>query len=128
MLLYVLLRDGSSFNNVTHQMQLYELSQSSFYVAEAAHLIELAAAVGRSDETAHLAERQESMKKLIVADMWDEEQQIFANKYPVDAPNGESKGKGGFTKKISPTSFYPVRNPNSLSVLFLEFAQMTICV
>jgi len=109
-------------------MQLYELSQSSFYVAEAAHLIELAAAVGRSDETAHLAERQESMKKLIVADMWDEEQQIFANKYPADAPNGESKGKGGFTKKISPTSFYPVRNPNSLSVLFLEFAQITICV
>jgi hypothetical protein len=102
-------------------MQLYELSQSSFYVAEAAHLIELAAAVGRSDETAHLAERQESMKKLIVADMWDEEQQIFANKYPVDAPNGESKGKGGFTKKISPTSFYPVRNPHSRSVLCLEF-------
>ena len=61
--------DGSAFNNVTHQMQLYELSQSSFYVAEAAHLIELAAAVGRSSETAHLAERQESMKKLIVADL-----------------------------------------------------------
>ena len=53
-------------------MQLYELSQSSFYVAEAAHIIELAAAVGRQSETAHLVERQESMKKLIVADMWDE--------------------------------------------------------
>ena len=37
-----------------------------------------------------------------------QEQQIFANKYPDDAPNGESGGKGGFTKKISPTSFYPM--------------------
>ena len=46
--------DGSAFNATSHQMQLYELSQSSFYVAEASHLIELAAAVGRSEETAHL--------------------------------------------------------------------------
>ena len=100
--------DGSAFNATTHQMQLYELSQSSFYVAEASHLIELAAAVGRSEETAHLEERLTSMKKLIIANMWDEDRQVFANRYPDDAPNGETKGKGGFSAKISPTSFYPM--------------------
>ena len=78
-------------------LELYELSQSSFYVAEASHLIELAAAVGRSEETAHLEERLTSMKKLIIANMWDEDRQVFANRYPDDAPNGETKGKGGFS-------------------------------
>ena len=89
-------------------MQLYELSQSSFYVAEAAHLIELAAAVGRSEETAHLVTRQQSMKKMIAETMWDNDAQVFANRYPDDAPNGETKGIGGFSQKISPTSFYPL--------------------
>eukprot|EP01052_Picozoa_sp_SAG31_P029938 SAG31_NODE_3024_length_4780_cov_2.631275_5_plen_151_part_00 len=48
------------------------------------------------------------MRKLISEDMWDDEQHVFANKYPADAPNGETKKKGGFSKKISPTSFYPM--------------------
>ena len=100
-------------------MQLYELSQSSFYVAEAAHLIELAAAVGRSAETTHLVERLESMKKLIVQNMWNEDAQIFANRYPDDAPNGETKGHGGFTQKISPTSFYPMM-ANASTVRFVS--------
>jgi hypothetical protein len=99
-------------------MQLYELSQSSFYVAEvrpttirifysipfdsrrielyyniwqtlapvflsqAAHLIELAAIIGKPELTAHLAAREVEMRALIIANMWDDGRQVFANKYP----------------------------------------------
>lgn len=44
--------DGVPFNTTSHQLQMYELSQSSFYVTEAETLIKLAAIVGRADETA----------------------------------------------------------------------------
>ena len=80
----------------------YELSQSSFYVAEAAHLIELAAAVGRPEATAHLVAREKAMRSLVASEMWDDSRQIFANKYPVGGKNS------GFGAKISPTSFYPL--------------------
>jgi neutral trehalase len=82
-------------------MQLYELSQSSFYVAEAGHLIELAAAVGRSDATTHLQTRADNMRKLIANNMWDNQNKVFTNKYPTG-------GDDAFYRKISPTSFYPL--------------------
>ena len=74
--------DGASFNSTSHQMQLYELSQSSFYVSEAAHLIELAGIIGKPELTAHLAARETQMRALIIANLWDEGRKVFANKYP----------------------------------------------
>ena len=91
--------DDTTFNTTTHQMQLYELSQSSFYVAEAEHLVKLAAIVNRSDETAHLVERATTMRGLIADNLWDAENSVFTNKKP---------GPEGFYRKISPTSFYPL--------------------
>ena len=91
--------DDTVFNTTTHQMQLYELSQSSFYVASAAHLVRLAAIVNRSDETAHLVERAITMRRLIADNLWDAENSVFTNKKP---------GPEGFYRKISPTSFYPL--------------------
>lgn len=91
--------DDCTFNNVTHQMQLYELSQSSFYVAEAEHLITLAKIIGRpASLTADLAARASAMRTLISEELWDEEGEIFTNKYP----------NGSFYRRISPTSFYPL--------------------
>ena len=79
-------------------MQLYELSQSSFYVAEAAHLVTLAAAVGRPEAAAHLVPRAAAMRTLIGTELWDEQGQVFTNKFP----------GGDFNRVISPTSFYPM--------------------
>ena len=90
--------DGMAFNTTSHQMQLYELSQSSFYVAEAEHLIQLAAIIGKPAKTAHLEERATTMRKLIADNLWDADKNVFANKIP----------HGAFSPKISPTSFYPM--------------------
>ena len=98
-------RDGAEFNATTHQMQLYELSQSSFYVAEAAHLIELAAIIGKPQLAAHLAARETAMRSLITDNLWDESRNVFANRYP---EGGKNKG---FGPKISPTSFCERRTP-----------------
>ena len=73
--------DATTFNTTTHQMQLYELSQSSFYVAEAEHLIQLAALVNRSDAVEGLAAKAATMRKLIAENLWDEENTVFTNKY-----------------------------------------------
>lgn len=93
--------DGKTmhFNSTSHQMQLYELSQSSFYVSEAKSLITLAAAIGQSAKTAHLEERAATMKGLISKHLWDDVGKVFTNKW-----NENNK----FNRRISPTSFYPL--------------------
>lgn len=58
-------------------MQLYELSQSSFYVAEAEHLIKLAAIIGKPEKTSHLEARAVSMRKLIADNLWDADKNVF---------------------------------------------------
>jgi hypothetical protein len=97
--------DDTQFNTTSHQMQLYELSSSSLFVSEAQHLIALAAAVGRPGDTAGLADRAAEMAALIKSTLWDEQQQIFTNRFP----------NGTFHRRISPTSFYPLMAANTTS-------------
>jgi hypothetical protein len=44
-------------------------------------LIELAAAVGRSDAVAGLASKAATMRKLIADNLWDDENTVFTNKW-----------------------------------------------
>jgi hypothetical protein len=92
--------DNVSFNNVSHQLQLYELQSSSLYVTEADALVELATAIGKDKdpEVLELAIRATAMRTLIQTEMWDEQESVFSNKFP----------NGTFYPRISPTSFYPL--------------------
>eukprot|EP00937_MAST-01D_sp_MAST-1D-sp2_P000362 g362.t1 len=90
--------DGTTFDTETHQMQLYELSASSLFVAEGDRLAALASAVGRAAAVAGVQARADAMRALVSEHMWDDAQQVFTNKFP----------NGSFYRRISPTSFYPL--------------------
>ena len=74
------------------KMALYELSQSSFYVAEANHLIELANAIGQPGITSHLAGRADDMRTLITTHLWDEEGQVGGDSVCVCVLEGQMGG------------------------------------
>ena len=91
--------DGAKFDNETHLMQLYDVGMSTLFVQEAYSLAELAEAIGRDEEVAAmLRTRGDETRDKIQSELWDEEQQVFANRFP----------NGTFSKRISPTSFYPL--------------------
>lgn len=90
--------DGASFDPTTHLLQVYDVGMSSLFVQEAYSLARLATVIGRHDHAKQLQERGDAMKQKIQSCLWDETQQVFANRYP----------NGTFSDRISPTSFYPL--------------------
>jgi hypothetical protein len=87
--------DGDFMNG--SKMQLYDVGMTSLFTMEAEALAELADAIGRP-EGAALRKRADSMRSLLMSELWDAESGIFANKRP----------NGSFYRHISPTSFYPL--------------------
>lgn len=90
--------DGEFFDNVsTHLMQLYDVGMTSMLVLDAYALAELADVIARP-EGAMLRARGGNLANKTRAVLWDEEGQIFTNRFP----------NGTFYRRISPTSFYPM--------------------
>ena len=90
--------DGPSyFNNVSHQMQAYDVGMSSLFVAEAAAVATLARAVGRDADAAALEAQAAQVRALIASTLWDEGAGTFKNF--ITANNTLST-------RVSPTSFY----------------------
>eukprot|EP01062_Namystynia_karyoxenos_P016792 TRINITY_DN16186_c0_g1_i1.p1 TRINITY_DN16186_c0_g1~~TRINITY_DN16186_c0_g1_i1.p1 ORF type:complete len:784 (+),score=289.83 TRINITY_DN16186_c0_g1_i1:70-2352(+) len=89
--------DGQFWNSSTQQMGLYDVGMTSMFTMEAEALAELADAVGRS-EGAALRQRAAAMRKLLLADLWDDVSGTFVNKFP----------NGSFYRRVTPTSFYPL--------------------
>jgi hypothetical protein len=91
--------DGEFYDSSnTFLMQLYDVGMSSMVVQEAYALAELADAIGR-EEGPMLKNRGDSLSKLIAEYLWDEESQIYVNKFV----------NGSFYRRISPTSFYALQ-------------------
>lgn len=91
--------DDAPFDEESHLMQLYDVGMSSLFVQEAYSLAELADAIGRDTEVGKsLRSRGDSMREKIRSELWNPDQQIFANRFP----------NGTFSNRISPTSFYPL--------------------
>ena len=89
--------DGSFFDDDEQQMELYDVGMSSMHAMDAEALSELAAAIGRDNEAAMLAERATKMRALIATELWDEQSGTFVNKF---------SGNSSFYRRVSPTSFY----------------------
>jgi hypothetical protein len=91
--------DGEFYDDSnTFLMQLYDVGMSSMVVQEAYALATLADAIGRP-EAAMLRARGDAMSSLIADYLWDEEWQVYVNKFP----------NGTFYRRISPTSFYALQ-------------------
>ena len=90
--------DRCCANSNTFLMQLYDVGMSSMLVQEAYSLAHLADAIGRP-EAAMLRERGDAMSALISDYLWDEQGQIFTNKFV----------NNSFYRRISPTSFYALQ-------------------
>ena len=91
--------DGTELDQDYHLMQLYDVGMSSLFVQEAYSLAELADAIGRDAQVGtRLRARGDAMRDKIRSELWDPNQQVFANRFP----------NGTFSNRISPTSFYPL--------------------
>lgn len=87
--------DGEFWSNQDNLMQMYDVGFSSMFTMEAFALSELAGAIGRP-EGPMLRQRALKMQALISTHLWDEQGQIFTNKFQ----------NGSFYRRVSPTSFY----------------------
>ena len=96
--------DRCCANSNTFLMQLYDVGMSSMLVQEAYSLAHLADAIGRP-EAAMLRERGDAMSALIGDYLWDEQGQIFTNKFV----------NNSFYRRISPTSFYALQTKAAMT-------------
>lgn len=87
--------DGDLFNSSIGLMELYDVGMSAMFVQEASALATLADVIGRP-EGDMLRMRAKRMRELIRAHLWDQQQGIYANRFP----------NGTFSDRITPTSFY----------------------
>jgi len=91
--------DGEFFDESnTFLMQMYDVGMSSMFTQEAYALAELADAIGRV-EGPMLRARGDEFSSLIRSYLWDNESQIYANKFI----------NNSFYRRISPTSFYALQ-------------------
>ena len=73
-----------------------DVGMASMFVSEADSLATLATAIGRTAEATKLTARADSQRKLIAANLWDEQGGIYTNLFWNET----------FNRRISPTSFY----------------------
>eukprot|EP00980_Cylindrotheca_fusiformis_P027141 scaffold19016_cov147-Cylindrotheca_fusiformis.AAC.5 len=85
--------DGNFFRNGL--MQLYDVGMTSLVLQECLSLVNLSKVIGRNaSELEYRSEvLRESLEKL-----WDADDGVFSNQFP----------NGTYSKRISPTSFYPL--------------------
>ena len=99
------------------RIQMYDVGMSSLVAMDARALAELASALGRSAYAMELSSRGEAVGKAIVKSLWDEDSSAYVNRL---------RG-GGFVRRVSPTSFYPLltRAPPDRHVLLLIRSWLT---
>eukprot|EP00301_Raphidiophrys_heterophryoidea_P017925 c2923_g1_i1.p1 GENE.c2923_g1_i1~~c2923_g1_i1.p1 ORF type:complete len:932 (-),score=169.29 c2923_g1_i1:264-3059(-) len=79
-------------------VQLYDVGMGGLEVMELRSLAELALVIDHVTEAAMLNGWADELAKAVADNLWDEEGQVFTNKFP----------SGEFYRRISPTSFYPL--------------------
>merc|ERR1712226_570096 len=70
-------------------MQLYDVGMTSMFVQEAFALADMATLAGKSQSMADmLTARAQDMAAKVANNLWDENQQIFVNRFSADHENG----------------------------------------
>lgn len=90
--------DGVYWDPSDSKLRIYDVGQTSYYLAECQALEELAILLGKTVIAKDIRHRRQQMEALLPF-LWDEERRIFANK---DSRNNVT------TKSLSPTSLYPM--------------------
>lgn len=92
--------------NGSNVLQFGEVQSTSLFVADAIALAQLARAVNRTADADKLEARAATMGAQLPR-LWDESQKAFADIYAQS---------GVFSKRLSPTIFYPMMVPGAVSI------------
>jgi hypothetical protein len=90
--------DDVPFDTETHIMQLADVGLTSLYVIDCEALVEIAEALGRTEDAEELRARAGQFR-VALGKLWDKERGIFLNRR-IDT--------GEFSTRLSPTNFYPL--------------------
>lgn len=90
--------DEAVYEPATRSLSTFDLGLNCALALDAEMLARMAAVLGRDEDAAEFAAAAERTRKLISAELWDDDRKIFANR----------QRKGGFVRSLSPTSFYPL--------------------
>lgn len=90
--------DNVPFNKQTHMLELADAGLMGLYVMDCDNLAEIAAILGKDQDTKELKERGNYYRKNL-SQLWDEKAGIYKNK---------RTNTGEFSQRLSPTNFYPL--------------------
>jgi hypothetical protein len=90
--------DDVTYDPHTYTMNLDDVALNSIYASDAECLAKIAYILGRDSEAKEFAAEYERLKQLVREKLWNEQDGIYENRFW----NGE------FSKRLSPTSFYPM--------------------
>ena len=90
--------DQASYDPKTYTMNLDDVGLNSLYALDADCLAKVATILGKNDDAKTFAADYERQKQLVRDKLWNEQDGIYENRFW----NGE------FSKRLSPTNFYPL--------------------
>ncbi len=90
--------DEAPYDPKTYTMNLYDVGLNSLYALDAECLAKIAAILGEADDSQKFAAEYEHLKLLIGKKLWNDQDGIYENRF----------WDGHFSKRLSPTNFYPL--------------------
>jgi glycogen debranching enzyme len=90
--------DDASYDAHTYTMTQDDVGLNSLYAADAECLAKIATILGKEDEARHFSEEYGHIKRLIQTELWN----------PADGIYESRLWDGSFSKRLSPTNFYPM--------------------
>ena len=90
--------DDAGYDEHAYTLKLTDVGLNSYYALDAECLSKLAAILGQEDDSRRFADEYESMKQRIRERLWNEADGLYENRF----------WSGEFSRRISPTSFYPL--------------------
>jgi hypothetical protein len=90
--------DDVHYDDRTYTMDLDDVGLNSLYALDAECLAELGALLGKEEDRRSFEAEYEKMKQLVRDKLWNEKDGIYENRF----------WNGQFSKRLSPSSFYPM--------------------
>jgi len=90
--------DDASYDVHTYTMTQDDVGLNSLYAADAECLAKIATILGKDDDARHFSEDYARIKQLVQRKLWNPADGIYENRL----------WDGSFSKRLSPTNFYPM--------------------
>lgn len=90
--------DDAQYNNQTYTMTLDDVGLNSMYAADADCLAQMALLLGRQEDARQYSAEYARMKQLIQSKLWNPQDGIYESR----------NWDGTFSRRLSPTNFYPM--------------------